>query len=88
MRDRLRAAEVNPEIIDDICGWSSQSVGQSYGDGYSLKQKVLCHHSKSVILKIMTEWFVILPFSMIIVSTPISLVAILGPFKRSQDFLQ
>ena len=39
MRDRLRAADVNPEIIDDICGWSSQSVGQSYGDGYSLKQK-------------------------------------------------
>ena len=41
MRDRLRAADVNPEIIDDICGWSSQSVGQSYGDGYSLKQKYL-----------------------------------------------
>ena len=39
MRDRLRAAVVNPEIIDDICGWSSQSVGQSYGDGYSLEQK-------------------------------------------------
>ena len=41
MRDRLRAADVNPEIIDDICGWSSQSVGQSYGDGYSLAQKYL-----------------------------------------------
>ena len=41
IRDRLRAADVNPEIIDDICGWSSQSVGQSYGNGYSLEQKYL-----------------------------------------------
>ena len=45
MRDRLRAADVNSEIIDDICGWSSQSVGQSYGDGYSLEQKYFAINS-------------------------------------------
>jgi len=45
MRDRLRAADVNPEIIDDICGWSSQSVGQSYGDGYSLERKYFAINS-------------------------------------------
>jgi len=39
MRDRLRNADVNPELIDEICGWSQQSVGQRYGNGYSLKHK-------------------------------------------------
>ena len=24
---------------EEICGWSQQSVGQRYGNGYSLKQK-------------------------------------------------
>ena len=39
MRDRLRNADVNPELIDEICGWSQQSVGQRYGNGYSLKHE-------------------------------------------------
>ena len=39
MRDRLRNADVNPGLIDEICGWSQQSVGQRYGNTYLLKQK-------------------------------------------------
>ena len=37
MRDRLRAVECPPEIIDAIGGWTSQSIGQKYGDGYPLE---------------------------------------------------
>ena len=36
MRDRLRAAECPSDIIDQIGGWSSSSVGSSYGKGYEL----------------------------------------------------
>ena len=36
MRDRLRAVECPKEIIDQIGGWSSSDVGESYGDGFSL----------------------------------------------------
>jgi integrase/uncharacterized protein YcgL (UPF0745 family) len=36
MRDRLRAAECPSEIMDQIGGWSSSSVGSSYGKGYEL----------------------------------------------------
>ena len=36
MRDRLRAVECPKEIIDQIGGWSSSDVGESYGDGSSL----------------------------------------------------
>ena len=36
MRDRLRAVECPKEIIDQIGGWSSSEVGESYGDGHSL----------------------------------------------------
>ena len=39
MRDRLRHANVNSEIIDEICGWSMRSVGQKYGIGHTLEQK-------------------------------------------------
>lgn len=35
-RDRLRAVETPPEMIDQLGGWSSKSVGQSYGEGYKL----------------------------------------------------
>ena len=35
-RDRLRNAGVQSEIIDRLGGWSSASVGQGYGEGYSL----------------------------------------------------
>jgi len=36
MRDRLRAVECPPDIIDQIGGWTSGGVGQSYGNGYPL----------------------------------------------------
>ena len=34
LRDRLRAVECPSDIIDQIGGWSSSSVGSSYGKGY------------------------------------------------------
>jgi integrase len=34
MRDRLRAVECPSEVIDQIGGWTSSGVGQSYGSGY------------------------------------------------------
>ena len=36
-RDRLRAIECPPEIINQLGGWSLKSVGQGYGKGYKLK---------------------------------------------------
>ena len=36
MRDRLRAVKCPKEIIDQIGGWSSGDVGESYGEGFSL----------------------------------------------------
>jgi len=38
MRDRLRAINCPSEMIDQIGGWSRQTIGESYGDGYELKQ--------------------------------------------------
>lgn len=35
-RDRLRNAGVQSEMIDQLGGWSRQSVGQGYGNGYEL----------------------------------------------------
>ena len=35
-RDRLRAVEAPLDMIDQLGGWSLQSVGQGYGDGYSI----------------------------------------------------
>ncbi len=40
LRDRLRAVEAPLEMIDQIGGWSQKSVGQGYGDGYSVDH---CH---------------------------------------------
>ena len=37
MRDRLRATNCPSEVIDQIGGWSNQSVGEKYGYGFSLK---------------------------------------------------
>ena len=37
MRDRLREVQCPAEIIDQIGGWSSRSIGESYGEGYTLK---------------------------------------------------
>ena len=36
MRDRLRSVECPKEIIDQIGGWSSSDVGESYGEGFPL----------------------------------------------------
>jgi len=36
LRDRLRACECPSEIIDQIGGWATTSVGQGYGSGYPL----------------------------------------------------
>ena len=35
-RDRLRAVDAPSDLIDQLGGWSLQSVGQGYGNGYSL----------------------------------------------------
>lgn len=37
-RDRLRAVEAPLDMVDRLGGWSLQSVGQSYGDGYSIEK--------------------------------------------------
>ena len=36
LRDRLRAVECPSDIVDQIGGWSSSTVGSSYSKGYSL----------------------------------------------------
>ena len=36
LRDRLRAVECPPDIIDRIGGWAVSGIGESYGDGYPL----------------------------------------------------
>ena len=36
-RDRLRNAGVQSEMIDQLGGWSNQSVGQGYGEGFNLR---------------------------------------------------
>ena len=39
LRDRLRAADIGIELIDEIGGWSRKSVGAQYGNGYMLEKK-------------------------------------------------
>ena len=41
MRDRLREVQCPAEIIDQIGGWSSRSIGESYGEGHSLNKLIL-----------------------------------------------
>ena len=38
-RDRLRAVQCPPELINELGGWSKASVGEGYGNGYPLKVK-------------------------------------------------
>ena len=38
MRDRLRAVNCPTELIDQIGGWSHDSIGKNYGSGYPLEQ--------------------------------------------------
>lgn len=49
MRDRLRLARVPKEIQDIIGGWEERSIGQGYGDGYTLE--VLQEHMLKVVAK-------------------------------------
>ena len=37
-RDRLRAVSAPIDMIDQLGGWSLQSVGQGYGNGYQPSQ--------------------------------------------------
>ena len=37
MRDRLRNVECPSEIINQIGGWTRESVGEAYGEGHSFK---------------------------------------------------
>jgi len=37
-RDRLRAGKVPIDMIDQLGGWSNQTIGQRYGEGYSAQQ--------------------------------------------------
>ena len=37
-RDRLRDVDASSDMIDQLGGWSLQSVGQGYGDGYSIEK--------------------------------------------------
>ena len=37
MRDRLRAVECPNDIVDQVGGRASVSVGEAYGDGYPLE---------------------------------------------------
>ena len=39
LRDRLRAVQCPSDMIDQIGGWSTAGVGQSYGEGYCCKEK-------------------------------------------------
>jgi len=40
IRDRLRAVQCPSDMIDQIGGWTTASVGHKYGEGYHLKQLV------------------------------------------------
>jgi integrase len=49
MRDRLREARVPKEFQDLLGGWEAPTVGQSYGEGYSLD--ILREHMVKVLLE-------------------------------------
>ena len=36
MRDRLRAVQCPVDIVDVIGGWTANSIGEKYGQGYKL----------------------------------------------------
>ena len=46
-RDRLRAVECPPDIIDRLGGWSIEGVGETYGEGYPLS--VLLRWAKNIL---------------------------------------
>ena len=42
LRDRLRAVQCPSDMVDQIGGWSTAGVGQSYGEGYHLEKMETC----------------------------------------------
>ena len=36
LRDRLKAVQCPSDMIDQIGGWTTAGVGQSYGEGYNM----------------------------------------------------
>ena len=46
MRDRLREVQCPADMIDQIGGWSTAGIGQSYGEGYGLN--TLFHNMKDI----------------------------------------
>jgi len=40
LRDRLRAVQCPSDMIDQIGGWATAGLGQAYGEGYWLNQKL------------------------------------------------
>ena len=42
MRDRLRAVQRPSDVIDQIGGWATEGVGQSYGKAYQLEVCFRC----------------------------------------------
>ena len=40
LRDRLRAVQCPSDMIDQIGGWTTASIGQGYGEGYELEALV------------------------------------------------
>ena len=37
LRDRLRTVQCPSDMIDQIGGWATAGIGQSYGEGYGLE---------------------------------------------------
>ena len=46
---RVRAVQCPSDMIDQIGGWSTAGVGQSYGEGYGLT--VTLHHMLKVLIQ-------------------------------------
>ena len=69
MRDRLRAVECPKEIIDQIGGWSSSDVGESYGVGFQLNNlnrwlgyiSTTHKYYKLSILEVVLKWYWVEP---------------------------
>jgi len=47
---RVRAVQCPSDMIDQIGGWSTAGVGQSYGEGYGLDY--LSHHLNLMLSKL------------------------------------
>ena len=59
--DRLRSAGVQSEMIDQLGGWSNQTVGHGYGEGYSLAVLRKCLSLENQISKTLHHYSPISP---------------------------